>query len=605
MRARRLACLDGVIARFDAVRKASVHGAKPSLDDISLQLIDPGVCNVDEPPRLPARLGDGVVTALALAYQPDPQADFDDAAEAEALKAAGDDRCARAFVRIARVKNDDSTKAREAADEAAQLADACGDDRTRADALVAQLAMQVTLFIDPKLQKGLAAAEAAVRKVSQPDLVAQLDLVKAGIASASGQWEECLKLTDSAIRGFGEQRPAARLDAVLSKVRALRSRRHAGDLKAARAELARWHTEAERIGPPKLLANFDVLDVDLQWSLGDVAAANERWPAVIQRIEAVHKKPTDGKPISGTVVDATGKPVAGAHVAAGNPLVGDSVSVGYLENFGAQRLATTDDQGRFQLDHVPADAVIVAQHDTRRSIVRPAKDGDRLVLQPTTTISGRVAGPEPGQLTVFALHGDRDKSAMYQLQTPVASDGSFTLSGVPIGRMRIGAAQYGAGYGQSVSLQDVVTSAKGLSNVEIKRAEARKLRVVVRSAAEVQLTGAQVFIAGGTVSIKAVKEIETLLRSPGLAIELARPSLGGETPPELGKLLPGDTIATFPNAPAGNATACAIGFSGDFADPAFREKLQRHVDELELRCVPVAPDAKAVTIEVPPMKRLD
>jgi hypothetical protein len=90
-----------------------------------------------------------------------------------------------------------------------------------------------------------------------------------------------------------------------------------------------------------------------------------------------------------------------------------------------------------------------------------------------------------------------------------------------------------------------------------------------------------------------------------LAIELTRPLMGGEPPPELGKVVPGDTVATFTNAPTGAATACALGLSGDFSDPAFREKLQRNINDLEIRCVPVAPDAKAVTVEVPPMKRLD
>ncbi|HEY5952498.1 MAG TPA: protein kinase, partial [Kofleriaceae bacterium] len=605
MRARRITCLDGVIVRFDAVRKASIRGPKPSLDEISSQLIDPGVCNVDEPPRLPTQLGASVVTALALAYQPDPQATFDDKAEAEALKQAGDDRCAQAFAHLARVQNDDSTKAHDAADEASQLADQCGDDRMRADALVSQLAMQVTLFIDPKLQKSLAVAEAAVRKVAQPDLVASLDLVKAVIASATGQWEESLKLTNSAIRGFGDQRPFARLDAVLTKARALRSRRQPGDLKAARAELAHWRADAERSGHPRFLANYDALDVDLQWQLGDVDGANARYPELLARIERTRKKLPDGKPLSGTVVDAAGKPVADALVAAGSAVLADSVSIGYVENYGGVRVGKTDAQGRFQLDHVPATAVIVAQHGDQRSIVRTAKEGDRLVLQPTATITGKVAGPNPNQLNVFVVSGDRDKSAMYQLQAPVAPDGSFTIHGAPIGRLRLGAAQYGAGMGQAIAMQDLVVGPKGVTNLEVKRADQRKLRVVVRSAAQAPLSGAQVFVAAGSVSIKTARELETLLRSPGIAVELASPLLAGEPPPELGKLLPGDTVATFANAPLGAASACAIGISGDFSDPAFREKFQRHVDDLEVRCVPVASDAKAVTVEVPPMKRLD
>ncbi len=605
LRARQLACLDGVIARFDAVRKASVYRTKPSLDEISYQLIDPGVCNVEDPPRLPTRLSDAAVAALSLAYEPEAQATFDDSMEADVLAKAGDDRCARGFARLARVVRDDSAKAHEAVDEAVQLADACGDDRARADALLEQLAMQVTLFVDPKLQKALARADAAVRKVAQPDVVAALDLVKAAIANNSGQWDECIKLSDSAVRGLGDLRPKARIEAVAMKVKALSTRRQPGDFEAARAELARWRPEAERLDASRVLVRLDTLDVDLQWSLGDVAGANARLPDLLKRIEASRVKPPEGEPLSGIVVNAKGRPVAGATVAAGNAVVADSISIGYLENRGDTRIGTTDAQGRFALDRVPRDAVVVAQLGDQRSIVRTAKDGDRIVLQPTTTISGKVTGGDPSKLTVFVLNGDRGTSPMYQVQAPVAADGSFTVKGVPIGHVRVGAAILGAALGQALTIQDVTVGPKGLSNIEVKRAENRKLRVLVRSSAEVPLSGAQVFVAAGSVSIKAVKEIEVLLRAPGLAVELTRPLMGGEPPPELGKVVPGDTVATFANAPVGAATACALGLSGDFSDPAFREKLQRHINELEIRCVPVAPDAKAVTVEVPPMKRLD
>ncbi|HEX5062780.1 MAG TPA: serine/threonine-protein kinase [Kofleriaceae bacterium] len=604
MRSRRLACLDGVIVRIDAVRKASVAGVKPSLDEVSEQLVDPEVCNVDDPPRLPTRLGEAAVTALALAYQPDPKAEWDDKAETEALRKAGDDRCARALIRIAHATNDKSTNARDAAEEAVGLADSCGDDRMRADAQVELLAMQVTMFLDPKLQKALATTEAAVRKVSQPDLVAQLDLVKAEIAMESNQWDECIKLADSAIRGFGQNRPLARLEAVQTKARALSGRRQPGDLKTARGELARWRAEAEKVGQPRVLANFDALDVLAQWSMGDVAGANARYAALYDQIEKSRRKPPEGDPMDGTVVDATGKPVADAVVAAGAAIAADSQTIGYFGNFGDARIAKTDAQGRFTIDHVPKDAIIVAQSGELRSRVKPAKPNDRLVLEPTVTVTGKYDGPNAAQLMVFIVNADRDRSPMYQMLAPIASDGSFTLSGVPVGHLRIGAVQAGTGGRQSFAMQDITTGPKGLSDVIVKRADSRKVRVIVRSSAVVPLSGAQVFIVAGAISIKTVKEIESVLRSPGMAIEVARP-ISGETPPDLGKVVAGDLLATFNSAPTGVATACAIGLSGDFSDPGFREKVQRHIDELEVRCVPLAPDTKAATIEVPPMKRLD
>ena len=285
-------------------------------------------------------------------------------------------------------------------------------------------------------------------------------------------------------------------------------------------------------------------------------------------------------------------------------MIADSLTIGYLGTPSVMRIAHTDGRGEYHLEHVPADGIIVAQHGHLRSHVRSAKDGARLVLQPTTRISGRVDDPDPQQLTVFVVPADRDTSPMYQMLAPIAADGTFTIDRVPIGRLRIGAV-HGVGNGaQSFAMQELSVGPKGKTDVVVRRALGRKLRVVVRSAAQVSLAGAQVFVVSGTVSIKTVKEIESVLRSPGMAIEVARP-LTGETPPELGKLLPGDLVATFANAPAGVASACALGLSGDFGDPGFREKVQRHLDELEVRCVPIAADAKAITVEVPPMKRID
>ena len=601
MRARRLSCLDGVIVRLDAVRKARGR-AKPTLDQVGNLLIDPGICNVDDPPRLPSALSEGAVLALALRMRPEGQEKLDDKAEQAAIAAAGNDKCALAFARIARAGDSESSKSRDLVEEALQLADTCGDDRTRADALVTLLAMQITVFLDPKLQKALAAAESAVRRVSQPDLVARLDLIKAEIAATSGQWDEQIKLADSAIRGFGQAHPAARLEAVQSKVRALMARHRTGDLTKAREEVAHWRPEAVRLGRPRVLTGLDTLDATAQWELGDLAGANARFPDLYERGERERKKPrTGGVTIEGTVVDPAGKPVANAHVVADETLTADSLSIGYMGP-GSPRLATTDAEGRFKLEHVDDKALIIAQEGSRRSRVRLAKPNDKLVLEPTATVSGRVIDPDPQQLIAFAMltpHG-----SVYQMVAPVKPDGTFTIERVPIGTLRIGAAMASGTMSQAVQLQEIVVGPRGKSGVEVRRAQPRKLHVVVRSAALVTLAGAEVFVVSGTVNIKLAKDVPSILNSPGLAIEVARPA-HGETPPEAGKLASGDLLATFASAPLGTATACAIGLSGDFTDPAFLDKVRQHSDELEVRCVPVTPDAKAVTIEVPPMKRMD
>jgi hypothetical protein len=605
LRARRLTCFDAVLVRLDAVRRAAVR-AGSSLDDVARQLIDPAVCAVEEPPRLPTKLAPAVVDGLVLRMASVDEK-LGEADEAAALAAAGDDPCARATIRLARADRDDEGRARDAAEEAVTLAEACGDDRLRAEALLEAVGYEINAFLDPKLEKRLHATEAAVRKVAQPDLNASLDLLKATIAGTVGQWDEQLRLAEAAIAGYGASRPRARVSAALMKVRALQSRRGPGDLEASRAELARWRAETARTGIERLLVGLDALDASAQWELGDVAGANARLEEIVTRAERLaraRKPPSGGDTIRGVVVDGAGKPVAGAKVHAALVLAADGVGIGLLGASNDVRRGITDDAGRYELEHVPAGSIVVAQLGERRSRARPARSGDRLELAPTARVAGRVVERVGAQPVVFAIPADRDAQPMYQLVAPIMADGSFELGGVPLGKLRVGVvSRFGAG-GQSFATQEITVTAAGLANLELRAAPERSLGVIVRSSSAVPLSGAHVFVAAGTVSIATSKEIERVLFAPGVAVESARAVIG-EPPPELGTLVPGDLAARFSNAPLGLATACALGYSGDLADPALRDKLAKHHDKLDVRCVPVPPDAKVVTVEVPPMKRLD
>jgi len=597
-RARRLPCLDGVLARLDAVRKSTAH-AKATIDDVSSQLIDPSVCAVADPPRLPTKLSEAAVDGFELAHHREPAEKLPDSAFTAALAKAKDDACARSLIHLARAHSNDGPEARDAAEEAVQAADACGDDRTRAEALLEQVGSDITFWM-PKVPKLLATAESAIQKVSEPELVARLLLTKAAIAEIGGQFDEQRKLAEAALALYGETRPRGRLRAALTKIRALLNRRNPGDFEASRVEIARWRKEAERMSATRVLTALDVQDSLALWSLGDIEAAHARYPDLRKRLEAQRTEPpAEGETISGMVVDRAGKPVAGATVAANTALIADSISieVPFSEN---HHYATTDAGGRFTLEHVPLQSIIVAQLGAARSHVRPAKTGDKLVLEPTTKVAGRVT--ERGDQFAFAISGEKNASSMYQMIAPIRPDGTFELKGVPVGKLRVGSfARAGLG-AQSIAMQNLTVGADGASNIEIKPRTTRKLSVVVRSAAQVPLTGANVFVAAGTVVIKSVKDLERVLQSHGVAVEQAR-SLTGDAPQEL-RLKAGDLVATFTTAPSGAATACALGFTGELTDKFF-ETLEQHRDEVEVRCTPVAADAKVVTVEVPPMKRFD
>ena len=602
---KQLTCLDGVLARFDAVRKSTTLRANASLDDAGLQLVDPAVCNVADPPRLPGKLSDAAALGLALSHQPEPGGKFDLAAQQAALAKVGDDACARALTLLVRAARDEGVPARDAAEEAAQAADACGDDRTRADALLEALSADITTFL-PKVPKSLAVAEAAIRKVAEPVLQGRLDLLKADIAQTGGQFDEMLRLAETAIKEFGDDLPRQHMRAVVMKLRALSNRNKPGDQQMVRTEAQRWRAVAERAHMPLVVTAFDTLDCDAQWQLGDVAGAHARFADLRARINAEslsmsNNAPEGGVTIHGLVVDTAGKPVAGALVIADIAIAADSVGIGMLRQRG-EHVTTTDAKGAFTLEHVQEAAVILSQLGDKRSLPRHIKDGDKLVLQPTTTIAGRVDEHSPDRSMVFAL---ADGSSMYQMVAPIRSDGTFTLSGVPLGKLRVGAiSRSGSAVGQSIAMQVITVGPTGNANIEIKRTDTRKLRVVVRSKSAVPLSGAMVFVMTGKVtSIKTVKDTDQILRSPGVAVEQAR-ALSGETPPEL-HLLAGDLVATFASAPTGTATACALGLFGDLSDQHLMEKISKHRDQVPVGCTPVTSDANVVTLEVPPLPRLD
>ena len=82
--------------------------------------------------------------------------------------------------------------------------------------------------------------------------------------------------------------------------------------------------------------------------------------------------------------------------------------------------------------------------------------------------------------------------------------------------------------------------------------------------------------------------------------------LEGEQAPKnvLAKFKPGDMYATVRDVPDGEASVCAIGLP-DKLDEALARQLHTHMDKVEVRCTPVAPDQDVVAVEVPPFPRLD
>ncbi len=603
----RLHCLDGVLARLDAVRRSTATTSPIDDENLAGELLAPAICMVDVPPRLPTELSPAAIDGIALRERP-PAQPFDRTRLKAALDRAGTDTCARAMLLLASTDDDKSPHPRDTAEESAQAAESCGDDRTAAEALLVALVYQINAFMDAKQQALLHRVEDAVKRVAQPNLVASLDVERAKIARVTEQPDEAARLYAAAVVEFGDRFPRARLGAELSRIHTLLLRHTSPDLATARAEIAIWRPRAEAAHFTELAYNFAVADAHVTWFSGNVAAGSAELARLLPLAPPPAEPPNEPRSIHGVVVDVKGKPVAGARVAAATVLIGDavSISVGFDRGLNTS-FATTDANGAYRIDHVPAIATVMAQLGDRRSQPVVAGEADRLVLAPTTHVRGKVVATGVAVTTtmVVVISNESNTSPMYQQVAPVAPDGSYELDGVLVGKARIGALVQRGVAGQAFALVQIEPGLKGLDNVALPFGTGRRVRVVVRSASSAPLSGARAMIVPGKLVIKTVRDMMQVLRGNGMEIAPAHGWIG-EPPAELaGKLAAGDLVATFETAPLGETSLCAMGLSGDLSDPALEDKLVKHGDELELTCQTLAADATVVTIDVPAMKRLD
>src|SRR6185295_9965847 len=107
--------------------------------------------------------------------------------------------------------------------------------------------------------------------------------------------------------------------------------------------------------------------------------------------------------------------------------------------------------GQFAIEDISPEGVIAAQLGDRRS--RPAAIADhvRLVLEPTRTVSGKVnLGTTEHTRVVIGCSTVGDPTGRMAQIAPVAADGSFSLAGVSIGALRIGATRSSGENNESV-----------------------------------------------------------------------------------------------------------------------------------------------------------
>lgn len=209
-------------------------------------------------------------------------------------------------------------------DEALQDAERCGDDRVLAEtALVTARCTTDSEWLSATATAKLRFAEAAVHRVDQRDLTAQIDLVRVEAAARAENVDEAIARGVAAMEGLATRgRLRAQLSAGLTVLRLRQIRATAADLAAVPDLLARWRASAvAQLGEgDEIVRALDMRAAEWAFVHGDVAGAHTQ-------LERLRRPLPNDQPhrVAGKVVDLRGKPVTGATVTAGRSLRGDSV----------------------------------------------------------------------------------------------------------------------------------------------------------------------------------------------------------------------------------------------------------------------------------------
>ena len=605
-----LACFDGVLARFDAVARAATRpGAAPL--DVGNVLVDPMLCSGPTVPRLVTTASPQFQEVIATRLRDEAlegEANQDNAS-ALAERITGDP-CAEALAQAYLSDVAKQAPIRERAqDLAEQAAESCGDDRIRADLAVAAVGRTLrTEFVGPAFASRLARAEVAVRRVAQADLNAQLALFRLHLDSRSDRIDQAIAEGEAAAAGFAKRgRISAQIDAEVAVIYVRQGRATAADLMAIASSMVRVRALATaELGPAHpVMRTLALVDAAWSWSSGDLVAAHQRFDAIRQA------RPIVGAiPISGTVVDERGAPVVGATVVAGKDFSGDGVSIvmPFVQEPGALRWATTKADGTFVIADAVPDGMVIAQHGDRRTGPVAVAAVVRLVMLPTSRLTGRVELHDvPALKAVVAVVRHTDpRELRYVTIAPVLPDGSFTLAGAPRGEVDLEVVVQEVS-GSNLTIATRTIDAPTVDGLALAVPTSRRtVSVVVRSTVGVAPGNAQVIIMPGAhaAQLTAQDLIDQFGSLGGFNSRLARPfDAQAKAAGVDGKA--GDLVVTGIGVPDGAASACAVGLPTDVADPSFVKALKLHQKRIEIRCEPITADAKVVVVEVPPWPRFD
>jgi hypothetical protein len=613
-RAARLACLDGVLARIDALHRALDRmPAKAAVDGVLGHLVDPKVCAAAVPPRLTVAATPDTIEAFALAIHAtsahDSKLARSDAAAAFATR-SGVEPCARGYARLAEVAmTDDIPRGKAAIADALTAVESCGDDRLRADVLIEQAPLEYEVpVIGPKGRAALEKAKAAVDRVAQPDLVARIDYELADLLSDDHRWEEAFAAIRRAIAGYGARgRVLQQLGAVKHENMVRLARGEVADLAEMLKVIEHWKPIAKQGHFKTALAGLEISEAYAKLFLGDVEGAH----AEMLRLYKPQTHPdVPTERIEGTVVDEAGKPMAGAIVAAARTLFVDSVGPSVFGQARNElRMVTTDKDGKFMIPDAPVRGALAAQLELRRGYAELAAHST-IVLHDTRRLSGKVELGKVPRTKVFVmvvLTGRQARPVLFM--SPLSPDGTFLLQGVPKGDLSVAVTIWGTAFSSQVEFHPIPAGGDVRDrNLRVPAGNGRSFDVIARSAVTTTLDGAQVIVVPGKHRFLSANELYAQHGDPSghFLMSFARPLVGAAIPAAARPLArPGDLFLHVDDVSAGDLTACVVGLNGDLSDTLLWEKIAAHQKELEFKCEVAGPDDQVVVVEAPPQKRID
>jgi hypothetical protein len=310
-----------------------------------------------------------------------------------------------------------------------------------------------------------------------------------------------------------------------------------------------------------------VLGALARFQLGEVDAAHAEllrlWRAQPRAAPLI-----GARRITGVVVDAHGRRVAGATVAASSLLLASSAGIAVPtlttddlttdDQFQdpALRIVTTDAAGQFVIEDTPPAGAIAAELADRRSMPAMIADRVTLTLEPTRSIAGHVdLAQTPHTRVALRCAPVGDAINKFALSAPIAPDGSFVITGASPHALRLRLViPVDTAFITRNEFRTIPASGAAVTWVRFGAvAPDRTVDVIIRSTITTPLQGATVVLLPGKPTIRIAGDLGRL-QPAWTMYRLAMPVAGNHAPRAvLDRLRSGDLVAQFPHADAGSS----------------------------------------------------